>query len=105
MESVAEYRTRKYQNVWISKQRMQLIAEFGGKCEECGATEKLEFAHKIGFRFKFGNSRGKNHRILEVKKFKRDRFHLFCRKCHMAYDKNNPTTPEEQKVIDDYVPF
>lgn len=101
--------SRKRQNIAIDKKQKQLIEEFGGRCEKCGTTEKLQFAHKIGHRIGYGPSRGKNARILEVSKYGKDRFHLFCVKDHREYDKNNPLTEEEiaswKKREDEKVPF
>jgi hypothetical protein len=108
----------KRQNKYVYHLRAKLVEMFGGKCEDCSATQKdldelekpkkLHFAHKVGFRFGYGMSRGKNHRVLAVKK-NPERFRLLCPACHLEYDRSNPITGEEkilqQKEEDERVPF
>lgn len=36
---------REYQREWMRKRRERAIEYLGGKCEECGTTEELEFDH------------------------------------------------------------
>jgi len=56
---------------------------------------------KIGFRYNFGESRGKNRRTLDIKKYKKERFRLLCPHCHRKYDKDNPLTEEELQKIEE----
>lgn len=102
-------------NEWFKRRRIELIKEFGGVCEKCkkdhniiGEPFVFHFAHKVGFRYGFGKSRGRNTRIQEVIN-NPERFHLFCPPCHLEYDQENPFTEEEikmQKVLDkEEVPF
>lgn len=98
----------KPQNKHAKLLRIKLIEKFGGVCERCkgdgskdGVTRPLEFAHKIGFRFPQGRSRGSNKRVLEVNKYP-ERFHLFCFWCHRKYDKENKLTKKEMKKFIEY---
>jgi hypothetical protein len=96
----------KYNNAWVFRKRHELVEEFGGKCqstEGCFEVEKLEFAHRIGYRIK-GMARGKKVRILDIRKNK-DHYILLCKKCHCKYDRDNPLTEEESKTIAEEVPF
>lgn len=104
-------------NNWFRQKRKSLIIEFGGKCQDCGKTEEdfidrlisdklvsLEFAHKVGTRFKLGKSRGQNKRIGEIIKNKQN-FLLLCKECHVKYDMENPLNEAESNSFDDEVPF
>lgn len=90
-------------NLWFWLWLRKLRAKFGDACQECGADEHLEFAHKIGFR-RSGNNRGRNARILEVKKHPR-RFRLLCNSCHQKYDYRNPLTKKEAQAQASEAPF
>jgi len=93
-------------NKYYQELRLKLIQQFGGKCEKCEEpdTTKLHFAHKIGHRLNYGRSRGSNHRTREVQK-EPGKFLLLCNLCHLQYDRENQPTEEEQRQIDNYVPF
>lgn len=83
-------------NGFYLRQKEELITDFGGKCQFCESHfhDQLQFAHKIGFRWMYGASRGRNARIAEVKKYPK-RFLLLCNICHRNYDRLHPLTPEE----------
>jgi hypothetical protein len=91
-----------------NKKKLKLMKEFGGKCTKCKSTDQLEFSHKVGFRYNYGRSRGKLFRMYEIEKNKH-KFVLLCATCHRQYDKDNPFTEEELKIIQEkqnnYVPF
>ena len=64
-------------NDWYVSERLRLVKMFGGCCRYCGKPDigisdvvwakKLEFCHKVNERVS-GNNRGRNSRIIEVKK-------------------------------------
>jgi hypothetical protein len=64
--------------------RAQLLAARGGKCEDCGHTFKLQFAHLKPTGLS-GRGRGKWQRMRDVKKHP-DAYRLLCWKCHLALD-------------------
>lgn len=88
----------------------ELITEYGGKCQLCESPfrDQLHFAHKIGFRWMYGASRGRNARIAEIKKYP-ERFLMLDNICHRNYDRLHPLTIEEIEMSlqlkRDYVPF
>jgi len=43
----SSYRARRRREIYTAR-RMQLITDLGGRCENCGAIEKLEFDHPHG---------------------------------------------------------
>ena len=71
-------------NKWIKERRKRLIEEFGGKCEECPATSKLEFAHKEPTELS-GWGRGRKERVYDVIK-NPEKYRLLCKGCHKEYD-------------------
>jgi 5-methylcytosine-specific restriction endonuclease McrA len=73
------------QNKWIKKERKNLVEEFGGSCQECGSTKKLEFAHIKPTNLS-GWGRGRKERYYDVKNNK-DCYKLLCKKCHKELDK------------------
>ena len=106
-------------NSWHKEKRVSLCNDFGGACQHCSVIEgqwippllekqvKLEFAHKIGFRFPQGASRGRNTRINEVIK-NPERFLLLCKECHVEYDSTPLTEHEQRKTIEydnERIPF
>jgi len=99
-----------YNNGRYIKARYDQIKERGSKCQLCESPWKddLVFAHKIGFRWMYGISRGRNARVLEVRKYP-ERFLLLCHCCHRNYDRLHPLTPEEiemsEKLKRETVPF
>jgi hypothetical protein len=38
---------REYMKKWIASRRIKAIQQLGGKCVQCGSTERLEFDHII----------------------------------------------------------
>ncbi len=61
---------------------------FDGKCDCCGATERLEFAHKDHTKGSLhGMGRGQAKRYLDVKK-NPELYLLKCHDCHRDYDVN-----------------
>lgn len=75
--------------VWNKKykrKRQELIDQFGGKCQKCGGTENLEFAHKEPTGLN-GWGRGKWHRYYDVRK-NPEKYWLACKDCHREYDKD-----------------
>jgi len=78
-----------YINQWYRKKRVEYIKKFGGRCEQCGRTENLEFAH-LNHNDVHGIGRGSNQRIRDIMKHP-DNYILLCFKCHKAYDKGELT--------------
>jgi hypothetical protein len=61
-----------------AKVEMQLLREqFGGKCEICGSTEKLEFSHREPTGLS-GMGRGRKERITDIRK-NRNKYMLTCK--------------------------
>jgi hypothetical protein len=93
---------------YLRKKKEKLLRIFGDECKKCRAKngdikkiekEKneivvLQFAHKVGFRLRFGEGRGKRKRLLAVER-NPEQFELFCRWCHLEYDKENPLQSDE----------
>ena len=69
-------------------ERIQQLREFfGEKCEKCGSTEDLQFAHRHGHDTGLtGPSRGSWYRFKDVALHPVS-YLLLCRRCHFAYDK------------------
>ena len=57
---------------------------FGGKCEKCGSTENLEFAHIAKTPLK-GKGRGSMHRYYDIKNHPMS-YALMCHRCHEQED-------------------
>lgn len=66
---------------------------FGGKCQHCGLTEHLEFAHVKDTGLD-GAGRGKKTRYYNIKNNK-DCYILLTKKCHREFDKLSPELKEE----------
>jgi len=73
-------------NVWIKRKRQELITQFGGKCQKCGSTQKLEFAHKEPTGLN-GLGRGRKERYYDVIK-NPEKYWLSCPDCHDEYDRD-----------------
>jgi len=68
-------------NAWAKERRPELIQEFGGKCESCGSTLELQFAH-VKETEAFGWSRGRKERLTDISQH-RDSYLLLCEvPCH-----------------------
>jgi hypothetical protein len=74
-----------YTNQWIKLKRQKLIDQFGGKCQKCGSTQKLEFAHKETTELN-GRGRGRKERYYDVVK-NPEKYWLTCPDCHDDYDR------------------
>ena len=67
----------------------QLREFFGEKCEQCGSTEDLQFAHRHGHETGLnGSSRGSWYRFKDVALHPAS-YLLLCRSCHWKYDRSN----------------
>lgn len=107
-ESKIESKNTRY----LRRKRERLEKEFGSVCKICGKSpeedEKFHFAHKVGFRLSFGESRGMQNRLLAVER-NPEQFFLSCEICHRKYDKENPPTDYEkeisEKLENEKVPF
>lgn len=75
-----------YTNSWIRRKRIELIDQFGGKCQKCGSTAKLELAHKEPTELN-GQGRGRKERYYDVIK-NPEKYWLSCQDCHDEYDKD-----------------
>lgn len=73
------------QNRWIKERRERLVREYGGKCEVCKGTSKLEFAHKEPTELS-GWGRGRKERVHDVIR-NPTKYRLLCKDCHEMYDK------------------
>lgn len=71
-------------NNWYVRKRLELIDQFGGKCQECGDSNDLEFAH-VKPTDVVGLGRGRNRRVLDVLK-NPTHYRLLCHPCHKSYD-------------------
>lgn len=71
-------------NAWVNWRWVLLIEEYGGKCNACGDTDELEFAHirPTGLN---GCGRGKSRRLRDVLAHP-DAYLLLCVECHEALD-------------------
>lgn len=70
------------------------MVEYGGECEECSTTSKLEFAHKETTGLN-GWGRGRKERVYDVIK-NPDKYRLLCKDCHKRYDQINGVISMEQ---------
>lgn len=70
--------TRKHR----AKKKAWAIEFLGGKCENCGSKDKLEFNHidPVDKRFTIGSNLGRNKRILTAELLK---CQLLCHDCHI----------------------
>ena len=73
-----------YMKKYLRMLRRKLIKEFGGCCNKCTSTTKLEFAH-IEHTGLYGMSRGKSKRLYDVIHNKHA-YVLLCHTCHEDYD-------------------
>lgn len=67
------------QRVWLLRE------EWGGKCQECGAGDYLEFAH-IGKTSLLGRGRGQTQRYRDIKQ-NPEKYRLVCKPCHRLMDR------------------
>lgn len=76
---------RRWRRFW----RRRLIKQFGGKCQNCGGTRNLMFAHRHGAPYNFpkgrANGRGSVRRLTDVKR-EPHLYLLLCGSCHKRYD-------------------
>jgi len=81
---------RRYQTEWTKNRRLAWIAEQGGKCVQCGSTERLEVDHrdpaeKVSHRiWTWGESR----RAPELAKCQ-----VLCYECHHEKSRMEKTKP------------
>ena len=85
---------REYQNRWIQQRRLDWIESQGGKCVNCGSTERLEVDH-INPKFKMINpanlwsmSESNERRIRELAKCQ-----VLCHWCHLDKTSEGLTKP------------
>jgi len=73
-------------NQWIKKAFQKLREFFGGKCQECGRTDRLEFAH-IGETplSRKGRGRGRKERYYDILRHPLC-YKLLCHDCHRRLD-------------------
>ena len=77
-----------------SRYMAELRAAFGGRCEECGSSSRLEFAHVISTGLN-GRGRGMPQRVHDIRRHP-ECYRLLCRPCHLAFDREKgPALPEE----------
>jgi len=73
------------QNKRLPIRRQELIQRFGGKCKNCGSTEKLQFAHIEKTKLSGSKGRGTKERFYDVLK-NPEKYRLYCEGCHEQYD-------------------
>lgn len=79
----------------LSKGKMdELRKQFGGKCENCGSNEELQFAHILPTELCGKNSRGSSDRYYDIRNNPRS-YRLLCRICH---NKIGPSVYEMRKM-------
>jgi 5-methylcytosine-specific restriction endonuclease McrA len=71
-------------NEYVKRRWQSLIEERGGKCQECGSSGDLEFAHLQPTKCK-GMGRGKSRRLADILKHP-GKYRLLCMPCHDALD-------------------
>lgn len=85
---------REYAKKWYHARRAEYVAMLGGKCVDCGATEKLQFDHKDRSTKKFaiGKLFTKSQTVVleELKKCQ-----LLCFPCHI--EKSRPELSRASK--------
>lgn len=87
--------TKYYTYIKIRSQALQIL---GGKCQECGRTDKLQLHHRY---YAKDSIRPKVHRECGNRTIKRgkeaiahpERFELLCLSCH------NSKEPRKQKIV------
>jgi len=67
------------------QRRLELIGRLGGKCVECGATERLQFDHIDPLEKSFNITPNLNRENLDEEL---DKCQLLCFKCHLEKTKN-----------------
>lgn len=77
-------------NKWIKKALQKLRKERGSKCEECGSTIALQFAHIKETELK-GGGRGRKERYYDIVK-NPECYKLFCGYCHREFDRKKRET-------------
>jgi 5-methylcytosine-specific restriction endonuclease McrA len=70
----------KSNNTYWRRVRARLIEERGGRCERCGSTWALEFAHVKPTGLS-GRGRGYTQRVIDVRDHP-DAYKLLCSVCH-----------------------
>tara|TARA_R100000742_G_C4246344_1_gene65233 strand:- start:83 stop:778 length:696 start_codon:yes stop_codon:yes gene_type:complete len=80
-EKLVEYRTE-----WRHNRRKLCIEKLGGKCVQCGATERLQFDHIIPSEKSFNICYSYN---LEKVFEELDKCQLLCPKCHLEKTKDD----------------
>lgn len=83
--------------------RERVMALFEPSCEECGSSERLEFAHVQPTKLK-GRGRGTYHRLRDVER-NHEAYRLLCRPCHvdLDYGGGDPWKPAQRELEE--VPF
>lgn len=76
------------QNTWIAKKMVELRESRGNKCEVCGVTEGLEFAHVKETSLK-GRGRGRKERYYDIIK-NPESYKLVCSNCHKEHGEDFP---------------
>jgi hypothetical protein len=64
--------------------KARLLEQHGGKCQTCGSTQDLEFAHIKPTKVK-GKGRGMKERLWDIKKHPTP-YTLLCNWCHAILD-------------------
>jgi len=64
--------------VYYHQKRAGLLEAFGGRCQNCGSTERLEFHHLHGYNEKHRGGMQQVYGVLRAP----DSFLLLCRDCH-----------------------
>jgi len=82
----------KRQMKWLRKKWDELMLLYGGKCNECGSINNLQFAHVRKTKLN-GSSRGKWKRYYDIIN-NLDCYRLKCAECHNSFD-------EYKKLIDE----
>jgi hypothetical protein len=77
------------QRRYLARLKAALLALFEGMCRECGAKERLEFAHTKPTPLAGTNSRGKQRRLLDIKRHP-ECYALMCHDCHEVFDGGIP---------------
>lgn len=69
---------------WQRRLHRKIIKQFGGKCQGCGKTKSLQFAHTKTTELS-GAGRGTIARLKDIMAHPKC-YALFCRDCHLDYD-------------------
>ena len=74
------------ERIALTEKFNNLRKEFGNRCEFCGYTSELEFAHILPTGL-MGMGRGKKKRYYNIVNHKPD-YLLLCKDCHRKFDKH-----------------